>query len=70
MIALIFMSYVVIWSLINKKDMPKIIEEFSFLEKLKDQDNFYQLLLILGVIGSIYTGIATATEAALELLEL
>ena len=26
MIALIFMSYVIIWSLINKKSMPKIIE--------------------------------------------
>ncbi len=65
MIALIFMSYVVIWSLINKKDMPKIIEEFSFLEKVKRSRQLLPvILLILGVIGSIYTGIATATEAA------
>ena len=65
MIALIFMSYVVIWSLLNKKDMPKIIEEFSFLEKLKRSRQLLPvILLILGVIGSIYTGIATATEAA------
>ena len=65
MIALIFMSYVVIWSLINKKDMPKIIEEFSFLEKIKRSRQLLPvILLILGVIGSIYTGIATATEAA------
>ena len=65
MIALIFMSYVIIWSLLNKKDMPKIIEEFSFLEKLKRSRQLLPvILLILGVIGSIYTGIATATEAA------
>ena len=65
MIALIFMSYVIIWSLINKKDMPKILEEYSFLEKIKRSKQLLPvILLILGVIGSIYTGIATATEAA------
>ncbi len=65
MIALIFMSYIVIWSLINKKDMPKILEEYSFLEKIKRSRQLLPvILLILGVIGSIYTGIATATEAA------
>ena len=35
MIALIFMSYVVVWSLINKKSMPKSSENSSFLEKVK-----------------------------------
>ena len=65
MIALIFMSYVIIWSLINKKSMPKIIEEFSFFEKIKRSKQLLPvIILILAVIGSIYTGIATATEAA------
>ena len=65
MIALIFMSYVIIWSLINKKSMPKIIEEYSFFEKIKRSKQLLPvIILILGVIGSIYTGIATATEAA------
>ena len=65
MIALIFMSYVIIWSLINKKSMPKIIEEYSFLEKIKRSKQLLPvIILILSVIGSIYTGIATATEAA------
>jgi len=65
MIALIFMSYVIIWSLINKTEMPKISEDFSFLEKVKRSKQLLPvILLILGVIGSIYTGIATATEAA------
>ena len=65
MIALIFMSYVIIWSLINKNEMPKIVEEFSFLEKIKRSKQLLPvILLISAVIGSIYTGIATATEAA------
>ena len=65
MIALIFMSYVVIWSLMNKKEMPKIFEEYSFFEKLRRSKQLIPvILLILAVIGSIYTGVATATEAA------
>ena len=65
MIALIFMSYVIIWSLINKKEMPRILEEYSFLEKIKRSKQLLPvILLISAVIGSIYTGIATATEAA------
>ena len=65
MIALIFMTYVIVWSLINKKIMPKIIEEYSFFEKIKRSKQLLPvIILILAVIGSIYTGIATATEAA------
>ena len=65
MIALIFMSYVIIWSLINNKIMPKAYETFSFLDKIKQSKQLLPvILLILGVIGSIYTGLATATEAA------
>ena len=65
MIALIFMSYVIIWSLTNKKEMPKILEEYSFFEKIKRSKQLLPvILLILAVIGSIYTGVATATEAA------
>ena len=65
MIALIFMSYVIIWSLINKKSMPKIIEKYSFFEKIKRSKQLLPvIILISAVIGSIYTGVATATEAA------
>ena len=65
MIALIFMSYVIIWSLINKKDMPKILEEYTLFEKIRRSKQLLPvIILILAVIGSIYTGIATATEAA------
>ena len=65
MIAIIFMLYVIVWSLINKKIMPESFENFSFLEKVKKSKQLIPvILLILSVIGSIYTGIATATEAA------
>ena len=65
MIALIFMGYVIIWSLFNKKDMPPIISEYTFIEKIKKSGQLIPvIILIVSVIGSIYTGIATATEAA------
>ena len=65
MIALIFMSYVVIWSILNKKLMPKNIQSFSFFQKIKGSKQLLPvILLIASVIGSIYSGIATATEAA------
>ncbi len=65
MIALIFMSYVIIWSLINKKSMPKYVENFSFFEKIRKSKQLLPvIILISSVIGSIYTGVATATEAA------
>ena len=65
MIALIFMTYVIIWSLINKKIMPKILEEYSLIEKVKRSKQLLPIIILISaVIGSIYTGIATATEAA------
>ena len=65
MIALMFMLYVIFWSVLNKRLMPKFIESFSFLEKVhRSKQLLPVILLISSVIGSIYTGIATATEAA------
>ena len=65
MIAIIFMLYVVTWSIINKKEMPTSSEIFSFDDKIKGLKQLLPvILLIVSVIGSIYMGIATATEAA------
>ena len=64
-LALLFMIYVVAWSLKNKEIMPVISEDFSFVEKIKKSGQLLPVvLLIFAVIGSIYAGIATATEAA------
>ena len=65
MIALIFMTYVMIWSSINKKSMPTFKQDFTLMEKVRKSGRLIPvILLIVSVIGSIYTGIATATEAA------
>ena len=64
-LAILFMIYVVGWSLRNKKIMPIISEDFSFIDKIKQSGQLLPVvLLIFAVIGSIYAGIATATEAA------
>ena len=64
-LALLFMVYVVGWSLKNKKIMPIISEDFSFIDKIKQSGQLLPvILLIFAVIGSIYAGVATATEAA------
>jgi len=64
-LALLFMAYVISWSIKNKEIMPIISEDFSFLEKVKQSGQLLPVvLLIFSVIGSIYAGIATATEAA------
>ena len=65
MLAVIFMVYVITWSIINKKEMPTSNESFSFSEKIKGSSQLLPvIMLIIAVIGSIYAGIATATEAA------
>ena len=65
MLAIFFMLYVIGWSVLNKKIMPKMDETFSFFQKIKQSGQLMPVIvLILAVIGSIYVGIATATEAA------
>jgi C4-dicarboxylate transporter DctM subunit len=65
MLAVMFMLYVIFWSILNKKLMPKSTKNFSFVEKVQRSKQLLPVIfLITAVIGSIYTGIATATEAA------
>jgi len=65
MIAIFFMFYVIGWSVLNKDSMPKTEETFSFSQKIKDSGQLIPVIVLIAtVIGSIYVGIATATEAA------
>jgi len=65
MLAVMFMLYVIFWSILNKNLMPKLTKSFSFIEKVQGSKQLLPVItLITAVIGSIYTGIATATEAA------
>ncbi len=64
-LALMFMSYVAIYSFVGRDFNPDREEGMSFSEKLKRSRFLIPvLMLITVVIGSMYTGIATATEAA------
>ena len=65
LLASLFMGWVVIWSLMNRDKIPPADLKTSFMQKLAASRNLIPVvLLIAGVLGSIYSGIATATEAA------
>ena len=65
LLAALFSGYIVIWALLHPGQVPEISSRTSLLEKLKaSTDLIPVVLLIILVLGSIYTGIATATEAA------
>ncbi|MCP4072101.1 MAG: TRAP transporter large permease subunit [Hyphomicrobiales bacterium] len=64
-LAAMFMGYVAIVSKVSSKYSPTPEPDMSFMDKLKNSRFLIPvLLLILLVIGSMYTGLATATEAA------
>ena len=66
MMLVLFMSYVIIWALLNRSKMPpRDDRSLSFAEKVRGSRTLIPvLLLIFGVIGSIYTGVASPTDAA------
>ena len=64
-LALMFMAYVAIVSRISRNFHPQPEPSMPFVEKIKNSRFLLPvLLLILLVIGSMYLGFATATEAA------
>jgi C4-dicarboxylate transporter, DctM subunit len=65
LVASLFMGYAGAWSLINPKKVPANDLRLSFLQKLNASRRLIPVLLLIAfVIGSIYRGWATATEAA------
>jgi len=65
MVAAMLMSYIMLWSLFNKDKIPVADVGMSLMAKLRASSTLIPVvLLILGVLGSIYGGFATATEAA------
>ena len=64
-LAMLFMGYIMVWAWRNPSQVPAADEEMSFRQKVyQSRSLFPVLLLIASVLGSIYSGIATATEAA------
>jgi len=64
-LAMMFMGYVALHATFSKRFTPTVEPVAGFAEKLKNSRFLLPvLLLILVVIGSMYLGFATATEAA------
>jgi tripartite ATP-independent transporter DctM subunit len=65
MLAALFMGYIVVWALLNKEKVPAADAAMSFGQKVYASRHLIPVVsLIVVVLGGIYSGIATATEAA------
>ncbi|MEJ8836198.1 TRAP transporter large permease [Ramlibacter sp. AN1133] len=64
-LASLFSGYLAVWATLNKGRIPPPDRALSFAEKLSESRHLIPVVvLIAAVLGSIYTGLATATEAA------
>jgi tripartite ATP-independent transporter DctM subunit len=65
LLALLFMGYIVVWALLNPGKVPPAGARTSFMQKLQASRHLIPVVsLIALVLGSIYSGVATATESA------
>ena len=65
LLAALFSGYLMVWAWRNPGLVPPADTSMSLGEKLRESRHLIPVvLLIMAVLGSIYTGIATATEAA------
>jgi C4-dicarboxylate transporter, DctM subunit len=65
MLAALFSGYIIVWSLFNKEKIPAADEGMRFKDKIYASRHLIPVVSLIGVVlGSIYSGIATATEAA------
>ena len=65
MLAGLFMGYTIVWSLLNADKIPPPDQAMTLGQKLRASRHLLPVMALIGVVlGSIYLGIATATEAA------
>ena len=65
MLATLFSGYIVVWALLHPLLIPAATERTTLLQKIYASRHLIPVMLLIGaVLGSIYAGIATATEAA------
>ncbi len=65
LLASLFSGYIVVWALLHRQQVPAIAERTTIAQKLHASRHLIPIVLLIAlVLGSIYAGIATATEAA------
>ena len=65
MMMILFSGYLAIWSMLNPSKVPPPEPSVPFLQRIRETAKLFPIvMLMIAVIGSIYAGIATATEAA------
>jgi C4-dicarboxylate transporter DctM subunit len=65
LLAGLFSGYIAIWALTHPGKIPAATTHYTFMEKIAESRHLIPVvLLIAAVLGSIYSGVATATEAA------
>jgi len=65
LLALLFSGYIVLWALFVPARVPPRDAPLSLAQKLRASRSLIPVIVLIGaVLGSIYTGVATATEAA------
>ena len=65
MLAALFSGYLMVWAWRHPELVPPADAQLSLAEKLRESRHLIPvMLLIAAVLGSIYSGVATATEAA------
>jgi tripartite ATP-independent transporter DctM subunit len=65
LLAGLFSGYIAIWALTHPGQIPAATTRYTFMEKIAESRHLIPVvLLIAAVLGSIYSGVATATEAA------
>jgi len=65
MLAALFSGYIVVWALLHPEKIPAATERTTLAQKLHASRHLIPVVLLIGlVLGSIYAGVATATEAA------
>lgn len=65
LLAGLFMGYTMVWALLNPDKIPPAGPSMTFVQKLNASRNLLPVVALIGaVLGSVYSGLATATESA------
>jgi tripartite ATP-independent transporter DctM subunit len=65
LLVLLFSGYIIVWALLNPERTPEHVDDLGFAERVRRARNLIPCVaLIVFVMGAMFTGYATATEAA------